>query len=219
MSLLTDRLPDTVEICGEAVPIRSDFRTWIQFERLWLDSNISNRQKLSKSLQLVFPDRQKLQFSDPQAIVDRMIWFYRCGDRQLNTYQRRSAQKRSSESYKHTERPYDYDYDDRLIVAAFMQQYGIDLTSLSIHWWRFRALLEGLTESTLFVQAMGYRSMKLSSKLPTEQRQRYEQLKAIYALPRPASEEQMEAAMSAAVNAGDTAELMNLLLKEHKNGT
>ena len=39
----------------------------------------------------------------------------------------------------------DYTHDSRLIYAAFMQQYGIDLIDgPELHWWKFLALMEGL---------------------------------------------------------------------------
>lgn len=42
--------------------------------------------------------------------------------------------------------PYDFRLDRDRILAGFQEHYGLDLTDpgLSLHWWRFMALLEGL---------------------------------------------------------------------------
>ena len=51
----------------------------------------------------------------------------------------------------------DYEQDEDLIYAAFMQCYGIDLKSEAVHWHKFLALLRGLG-GTRLNEVMGYRS-------------------------------------------------------------
>ena len=55
-----------------------------------------------------------------------------------------------------------FDYDMDLIYAAFRQQYKINLFTCNMHWWEFKAMLDGLTDTTKFVQVVGYRVTDLS---------------------------------------------------------
>ena len=48
--------------------------------------------------------------------------------------------------------------DGDYIVGAFQQAYGVDITSCSMHWHRFLALLRSLPSDTRLVQIMGYRA-------------------------------------------------------------
>ena len=73
-----------------------------------------------------------------------------------------------------------------------MQAYGIDLAQTSLHWWQFRALFRSLPEEVQFIKIIGYRTMKLPAKMAKEQRQHYERLKRIYALPLSESRQQLE---------------------------
>lgn len=59
--------------------------------------------------------------------------------------------------------PYDFTVDADTITAAFMREYGIDLTDpkTTMHWWRFMALLEGLYTYG-FSDRVGFRTADLS---------------------------------------------------------
>ena len=74
-----------------------------------------------------------------------------------------------------------------------MQQYKIDLNSIEyMHWWKFKALFEGLTENTQIVKIMGYRAMDLSKIKDKEEKKRYKKLQREYALPDDRTEEEKE---------------------------
>ena len=77
---------------------------------------------------------------------------------------------------------YSFRQDADLIYAGFYQQYGIDLTSVSLHWFQFKALLSGLDESTRFCKAVHYRSVDLSAVRNEEQKRFYQRMKQLYRL-------------------------------------
>ena len=62
-----------------------------------------------------------------------------------------------------------------------------------LHWWKFKALFQGLKEDNKIVQIMGYRGMDLSKIKDKEERKHYKRLKKLYALPDMRTEEQKEA--------------------------
>lgn len=77
----------------------------------------------------------------------------------------------------------DFAWDAEYLTGAFQQAYHLDLTMKRIHWWRFLALLKSLPEDTTLAKIIGWRTMD-TSDMQGKQRQRYEDLKAAYALPR-----------------------------------
>lgn len=184
MNLLIDGLPTSVEISGQMVEINTDFRTGILFEEALQDPELDDLGKLRTALDLYFPG-VVFESSAIDEAVSRLIWFYRCGD---DSPRRSGAAEDSS-----AEDPaFSYEYDADYIYSAFLQAYGIDLAQTSLHWWQFRALFRSLPEEVQFIKIIGYRTMKLPAKMAKEQRQHYERLKRIYALPLSESRQQLE---------------------------
>ena len=76
--------------------------------------------------------------------------------------------------------------DAALIVAAFRQQYGIDLNveSVRMDWRVFQALLGGITDATRIGEVMGIRTMKIPKRTQYngEQIREIQKAKAVYAL-------------------------------------
>lgn len=64
-----------------------------------------------------------------------------------------------------------YEYDGDYIYAAFMQNYGIDLMELDLHWHKFLALLKGIS-GTMLNEIMGYRAYTGAKQDKPEQQYR-----------------------------------------------
>ena len=221
MNVLLDRLPTEIFISGKPVPIASDFRTWILFEQLNLDKTLSEDQKAEKSLRLVFPDLMHIPLNEPKQIIERLMWFYRGGDRKQNEYQLREQKRSEARQNAGDETStlyYDYDFDADYIYAAYMQQYGVDLSTSTMHWWKFRAMFAGLTDKTKFVQIMGYRAAKIDKDMTESQKRFYKRMKKMYALPLPQDEQEKTRAIEDALQGGDITLLMQLLGKGGGNG-
>ena len=171
MSLLIDRLPK--EVNGNQ--INSDFRVSILFELLVQDRSIKRELKIVKALQLYYPRFEVLK--DYSQAMEDVLWFYRCGKELANS-------NKVSVNGNKEKQIYSYEFDDNYIYSAFLQEYGIDLQQIEyMHWWKFRALFDGLSENTQIVKIMGYRSINLSQVKDVEKRNYYKRLKKIYALP------------------------------------
>ena len=87
---------------------------------------------------------------------------------------------------KHSpEEIFSYSEDHALIVAAFRQAYGIDLVSLrNLHWWEFRALLQGIPDTTVLSRVMGIRAMDIDPKDPPKVKVAKNRAKAAVAIKR-----------------------------------
>ncbi len=181
MNMLTEKLPNTITIKGIEFPIKTDFRTWIRFSEIMSGSG-EQAEKLAKAIRLVY---NCLPPSLEETVTGMLDFFAVSKD------SKQTAKKVSNR------RVYAFEHDSALIIAAFRQQYGIDLLQSEMHWHEFRALLAGLTEETLFVKVIGYRNINLSDIKDKERKDFYRKMKEIYRLPDNRTEEEKEADMIA----------------------
>lgn len=173
MNILIDELPDTVMVGGEEYEIRTDFRISMLFELLMQDGSVEPADKTKQALELYYP----VIPGNYKEAVEALLWFYKCGKAD-------NPQKQKINARKSKTRVYSFEYDDDYIYAAFMTQYGIDLQDIEdLHWWKFRAMFNSLTNQCEFVKIMEYRSIDLKDDMPKEQKSFYRKMKRIYALP------------------------------------
>lgn len=174
MNILTDSLPETVEIGGTAWPINTDFYTGVQFELLMQDHTLTEEDRMSRALALYYP----VIPMDLSAAMDGLLWFYSCGRYKADGEQLEENPIKE----KRTKKAYDFNQDADLIFSAFWEVYGIDLNAVeALHWWKFRAMFAGLPAECEFCKVMGYRTMDTRG-LSKKQKQHYERMKQIYAL-------------------------------------
>lgn len=177
MNILTDELPNSVEIVEKRYIINTDYRVGIRFEQLMLNNEVSADEKLLQAKRLYFGDNPPPLIHDEET-TNKLIWFYLCG--------KDGNSKISTEN----ERVYDFEYDSKWIFAAFREQYNIQLDStIKMHWWTFKALFDALSEETEFVKIMGYRAIKINGKMSTTQKRFYQKMKKLHKLPMPKADE------------------------------
>lgn len=172
MNLILDGLPDKVEVAGQSIPINTDFRIGILVEELLSDGSMSEEAQLLTLLDLYYSDVDFEEAVIPEAL-ERICWFYRCGCEPI------AKTGGSAED----EPKFSYEYDADYIYAAFLSAYKIDLSTTNLHWWQFRALFRALPDDTQFMKIVGYRAMKIPSDLPKKQKDHYNRMKRLYALP------------------------------------
>lgn len=114
---------------------------------------------------LWFPGEQPDDISAAQAAIYE---FYRCG---------KEPEKQSGNKAP----AYDFYTDGENIIADFQREYGIDLTTEKMHWWRFSALLSGLLSHS-FTEKVQYRNCDLNEIESKRLRGRYRKLQMEYAL-------------------------------------
>ena len=78
-----------------------------------------------------------------------------------------------------------------------------------LHWWKFKAMFQGLKSDNRIVEIMGYRAMEIPSKMSREQKEFYRKMKKQYAIPLPKSErEKLSAIEEALLHGGDVSKLL-----------
>lgn len=168
MNILTDRLPDTVEIGGAEFEINTDFRAGIAFE-LMVEKG---EQRIGRLLSPFFPDGFPCEVITEAFVEDALekaLVFYRLGD---DTEQKQEKTGKQS---------YSFDVDGETIYADFWRYYGLDLSTSYLHWWSFRALLTGLPDDSGFKQRVYYRTCELSG-LPKKERERINKIRNLIAI-------------------------------------
>ena len=91
-----------------------------------------------------------------------------------------------------------------------MDQYGIDLNAVELHWWKFSAMFAGLKEDCLISKVMGYRAADTAG-MDKEQKKLYKKMKEIYKLPENVSEEDRmleEEVTQALLSGGDLSNIL-----------
>lgn len=172
-SILLSLPSDDVKIDGQRYIINTDFRVFVKFELLMQDSSVSDEEKLPRVLNEFYNGKIPENF---EAAADEMLKIYTRG-KDINSCDDDGISERSGRMI------YSYEHDGDAIFAAFLQCYGVDLSSAKMHWWEFKALFDNLSPDCEFMRAVSYRSMKISGKLPPEEQKRLRQLKEFYALP------------------------------------
>ena len=164
-------LPTALNVEDDSLPIAYDFRTWIKVDLIMKDHDIPDEAKLPLICQYIGVDL--FHFSGSAEDLWASIFnFYICD----------TPMKSSEGMTKSKDIAYRFDCEWWLIFAAFQQQYGLNLLTAKLHWFEFRALLDGLTETTEFIKVVQAR-LRDTSKLKGEERTQAEKLKRYWKVP------------------------------------
>lgn len=178
MNILIDLLPSSVKINSTEYEINSDFRTSVLFSLLMEDDSLSEEDKVLQALNLYYP----VIPDNLEEAIEQIKWFYSCGklDKPIGNKKAKTSNKKI----------FDFEVDANYIYSAFMSQYNIDLQDIEqLHWWKFKALLEGLKEDNKLSKIIEYRTMDLSKIKDKEQRKFYKDMQKQYSLKKENAEE------------------------------
>lgn len=174
MNILTDILPDSVMIDGKKYPVRTDFRVWLEFDRV-LALSITEWEKAVILTRLCFDTKKCRKLPDSfEKAATALCNFYLC----------RQDEKKQHSKKTSKERVFSFEEDADYIYAAFITQYGIDLTEVKyMHWYKFSALFKGLDENCRFMKIISWRGASVD-EIQDEGRRKYiRKMKELYALP------------------------------------
>ena len=182
INLLLDNI-DKVVKDRIKIDFDTNFRIGIAFELMMQNHKYSIQAKTYQALKLFYPEMNKIK--DTKKAIDDIVWFYSCG---------RSEEKTSQKNRKGKNKQiYSYEFDNDLIYSAFKNQYNVGLEEIEyLHWWKFRAMFNGLKSDNRIVEIMGYRAMDLSKIKDKEMKKHYKQLQEEHKLPDMRSEEEKE---------------------------
>lgn len=184
MNVLMEKFPKELEIQGKYCSIGWDFRTILSCnEMIEQCRNEITEGELLKILETFYKNCRHYT----EEHVEKMFWFFSCGrEKEKKIFPRKIAGINDKQ-------PFDFEKDAELIYAGFQQQYGIDLQTTEMHWWRFMILLENLGEGTRLSKVIEYRTRDTSSKhLSKEERSFYKAMQQYYGLDKKYSKQEDE---------------------------
>lgn len=177
-NLFYEELPVAVMIKGREYRIITDFREWIRFTDMLKDKEIPISVKASFMLQMF---EENVEFSESLTIQDILSAFSKFLSCAEETEAEQEAPPRSMREIL------SYKVDAPYIIAAFFQCYGLDLIEIPyMHWWKFKALFNGLSDETEIKRRMFYRSVNLSEVKDKEERKRIRKIQQQIMLPQEA---------------------------------
>lgn len=183
INLLLDNIDEVVKNRIK-IDFDTNFRACVTFEIMMQNPRYSDKAKTFQALNLFYPEIN--QIKNVKQAIDDIIWFYSCGKSEEKTSQKEKTNRKNKQIYS-------YVFDNDLIYSAFKNQYNIDLEEIDyLHWWKFKAMFNGLKADNKIVEIMGYRSIELSEIKDKEMRKHYKKLQQIYKLPDMRTEEQKE---------------------------
>ncbi len=178
MAFITDIFVTQVIYRGKRYRVNAAYDTVLAFRKLLEDERLKPNDKVNQALKMLVKGSRlriwSLTFKEKEELLNEIVVT------QINLPERpktgRSKQKLV-----------DFDLDGEYIYASFKQNYGIDLIDEQgrLHWKKFIALFEGLSEGAKIKEIMRIRGMDIPepTKYNQKQRQSIMELKSFYALP------------------------------------
>ena len=206
--LLTGNLPESFLIGDKEYAVSSDFRDIVELEEFLASEELTGAARVEQALNLFYgciPD-------DVETAVEKLCWFMQCGEKERPHRGRRQPAR---DDFRQ-QAAYSFIHDAGLIYAAFMAQYGIDLTDIEyLHWWKFKAMFESLGKDTLMKEVMHCRAVEIDPKMPQAQKDYYNAMKQRYALPLPDGiEKQLSDLEAALMGDGNVSEVIGCRKKK-----
>ena len=180
-------LPEGISIDGIFYAVNTDFKIWLEIAEIISSKELNIFEKAEKTLALCYKDSLPQTFN---AAINGMFEFYRCA---------KESTPQGATSI-HEKPVIDLVHDRDMIAAAFLHDYNIDLFTMPLHWWKFKALLSSLSEENKIVKVMGYRAINIGDIKDKEQKKFYKKMKSLYSLPDNRSEEEKEIEMLEKLN-------------------
>lgn len=179
LAISQEELPTRIIADDLEIPVSADFRSWIKADLIMKDRQIPKEAKLPVICQYIGLDLTNLDVTIPDLWTG-IFKFYMC-----------EQEPRGEAVSSSRATAYRFDCDWWLIYAAFIQQYGINLLTADLHWFEFRALLDGLTEQTQFIKVVQAR-LRDTSKLKGEEKAQAEKLKRYWKVPDDSAQEERD---------------------------
>ena len=177
-------LDDTVEIDGNQYVLNMAFDNILRLFDLLKDKEIDDATKIETGLLMLIDDKLEGYSIEEKAEIFSQLFVHAVGKpkkKQLVDLEGNPMPDIPEED----EKVFDFVQDAEYIYASFMHTYGIDLFEQQgkLHWKKFKALLNGLSEDSIFSRIVGIRTAELpSGKGMQKERERLRKLKQKFAL-------------------------------------
>lgn len=162
MNVFYEGLPEVLVIDGKEYPIITDFREWLRFSDM-LKSDIPQNYKLEFLEDMFLEDMPPIySLEDMDLVMKAITDFLSLSALEFPVWQQ---EKESIEVFEDegVKKAIYYEQDAPYIISAFQREYQMDLLSVEyLHWWKFRMLLDGLSEESQIKKRIYWRTCNVS---------------------------------------------------------
>ena len=176
---------DFVEIDGKKYEIDMSFDNILRLFDLLKDKSLNDVTKIETGLIMLIDDSLDDYDTEEKADIFAQIFKNTVGGPKKKTQLVDLDGNPMPEMSEEDEKVFDLAQDAEYIYASFMHTYQIDLLEMQgkLHWKKFKALLNGLSEDSIFSRVVGIRTAELpSGKGMQKERERLRKLKQKFAL-------------------------------------
>lgn len=162
INVFYESLPEALEINGRKYPIITDFREWLRFSDM-LKSDIPENYKL-EFLEDMFLEEMPSMYSpeDIELVMNAITDFLSLAELEFPML-RQEEEEPGNVFEEGVKKAIYYEQDAPYIISAFQREYQIDLLSVEyLHWWKFRMLLDGLSEESQIKKRIYWRTCDVS---------------------------------------------------------
>ncbi|GEN87254.1 Gp15 family bacteriophage protein [Oceanobacillus sojae] len=155
------------------------------FDRLE-DKELTNRRKARRCLKLLLPNQEIPQSIDEIVELWNYIYenFILFKEKEPITYDRKGNPMPVPKDEEDDKRHIDLEQDAEYIYASFLQAYNINLYEQqgSMHWYEFKALLNGLPSNTIMQRIIQIRAWKPSKHDTAKHKEEMRELQRKHAI-------------------------------------
>lgn len=175
MGFLTDPPATHVWHENRYYTVNPSYDIVLDLQKVYRDSRLNDIDKINTALRMLIVRPKRIHMSTNQKMNLLQAIYDQC----IKIPERHSP--------KNQQKVFDFEFDGEYIYASFMEEYGIDLIEQrgKLHWKKFLALFQGLSEKTKMREVMKIRSMEIPSpnRHNRKEIQSIMELKSYYALP------------------------------------
>lgn len=174
----TSPLPSAVKVNGRDFLLHTDYRNWIEFDRILSKKGI-DKITYGDLLDTVLHGDTVPYTDEMSELLQGILDFYAAKNPCPKNYGGGGS------------KVLDYDIDSDYLYSAFLEQYRLDLCEVEeLHWHKFLALLRGISDDSMLGKIMSYRGYKNAGNKSYEKQM--QELKAIWELPVEYAEEEQQ---------------------------
>lgn len=175
MGFLTDPPATHVWHENRYYTVNPSYDIVLDLQKVYRDSRLNDVDKINTALRILIVRPKRIHMSTNQKMNLLQAIYDQC----IKIPERHSP--------KNQQKVFDFDFDGEYIYSSFMEDYGIDLIEQrgKLHWKKFLALFQGLSEKTKIREVMKTRSMEIPqlNRHNRKEIQSIMELKSYYALP------------------------------------
>lgn len=175
MGFLTDPPATHVWHENRYYTVNPSYDIVLDLQKVYRDSRLNDIDKINTALRMLIVRPKRIHMSTNQKMNLLQAIYDQC----IKIPERHSP--------KNQQKVFDFEFDGEYIYSSFMEEYGIDLIEQrgKLHWKKFLALFQGLSEKTKIREVMKIRSMEIPqlNRHNRKEIQSIMELKSYYALP------------------------------------